>query len=98
VVRAVPARLQFRFFSGSGGVSGVTQVQAGPNNFRPFAVAKVRIHELRTGALVGETASGADGAYYYFGVNPDFKFYAVAFDPSGVYDVCATADLQVLNQ
>jgi hypothetical protein len=62
-------------------VSGHTRV--GTTNTGPFRVALL---ETRTFQLVSTTWSGADGAFSFAGLNPDFDYLAIAEDRSLNYN------------
>lgn len=93
VPRALAAIEVDNRFGGSGTVSGVTERQTGPASFVAVGYAAVWVYDQATGIRVAVTTSGADGTYSVSGLNPGRTYYAIAWDPGGVYDLAATRNL-----
>lgn len=78
-------------FGGLGQIVGTTTEFSSPSNL-PVA-RRVRLHEQRTGLLVQQTRSSADGTYAFVGLRTDLQFYVVAFDHTGVYGGVVETDV-----
>lgn len=80
-------RLRTALFGGGGRVVGVVTVAGAP------AARRVRLFELKSGLLVGETWSSAeDGAYSFDWVSTDHRYLVLAHDHLEQYNA-AVADL-----
>jgi hypothetical protein len=82
-------------YGGLGTLAGLTEVQTGPNTLVPLGKCKVWILDQAGGYLVRQVMSDANGVYSVPYLNATKVYLAIAFDPSGQYDVAATRSLQV---
>jgi hypothetical protein len=71
---------------GAGFIAGTVKVEGTP------ASRRVRLYELRTAKLIGETLSAPDGAYRFEYVDPSLTYYVIAFDHKRVHNA-AIADI-----
>jgi hypothetical protein len=82
-------------FGGAGTIIGLTEVQTGPSTYTAIGHCRVRIYDQKGGGLVREVWSDLAGHYTVPLINPRVEYFAVAFDPAGLYDATATRNLQV---
>lgn len=73
-------------WGGEGTLAGTTKAKLPNGQVVTYANARVRLHERKTGELVRETWSGADGAYTFPKLTTNAEFYVVADDVLGNYN------------
>lgn len=76
-------------------VSVITELQTGPQTLAPYGHCVVGLYNQTTLQLVRQGISDAGGHRTFPYIDATAAYFAVAFDPAGIYDMVATRNLQL---